>query len=353
MKKHFTIAVLLVLSLLVFYGCLGKKTQQTVQPQGQEQIGTTESQNTQNTQPENPVIKTDERPFAVMIDNEGKARKRHAGLDKAYTIYEMVAEGGETRFLALYRGTKPEAIGPVRSTRHYFTHYAMEHDAILVHIGGSPLGYKAISTFNINDIDGIKGGADGGLAWRNPKTRGDWQNAFTNMERMKNITAAKKYRDKTNALVFKYNQDDFDLTNGKAAVSIKIPYSYNRIAGYQYDQNNKIYKRFLGDDAHTDSLSGVQYTAKNIIIAFVKSYRLNDGPDSNGIDKDRQQLESVGKGKGYYITNGKSVEITWEKSREKEKTIYRDLSGNEIMLNNGQTWIQLVPLYTQDKVQIE
>lgn len=41
------------------------------------------------------------RPFAVMINNHSAARANHAGLQDAYIIYEMIVEGGLTRYLAL------------------------------------------------------------------------------------------------------------------------------------------------------------------------------------------------------------------------------------------------------------
>ncbi|GAE88175.1 hypothetical protein JCM21531_1600 [Acetivibrio straminisolvens JCM 21531] len=39
--------------------------------------------------------------------------------------------------MPVFWGQKTELIGPVRSARHYFLDYAMEHDAIYVHIGWS------------------------------------------------------------------------------------------------------------------------------------------------------------------------------------------------------------------------
>lgn len=75
------------------------------------------------------------RPYAVMINNIGVARPYHTGLQDAYLVYEIVVEGGITRYLALFKDVKPEAVGSVRSSRHYFLDYAMENDAYYVHWG--------------------------------------------------------------------------------------------------------------------------------------------------------------------------------------------------------------------------
>src|SRR5690606_9454884 len=56
---------------------------------------------------------------AVMIENSPDARPQ-SGLKDAGVVYEAIAEGGITRFLAIYQNKKPELIGPVRSLRMYY-----------------------------------------------------------------------------------------------------------------------------------------------------------------------------------------------------------------------------------------
>ena len=83
------------------------------------------------------IFQGNERPVAVMIDNHTGAWPQ-AGLNKAYLVYEIIVEGGETRLMALFKGQDVEHIGPVRSSRHYFLDYALENDAIYTHFGWSP-----------------------------------------------------------------------------------------------------------------------------------------------------------------------------------------------------------------------
>ena len=72
-----------------------------------------------------------------MIDNHLDALPQ-AGLNKAYIVYEMIVEGGETRLMALFKDRDLEKIGPIRSSRHYFLDYALENDAIYVHFRLEP-----------------------------------------------------------------------------------------------------------------------------------------------------------------------------------------------------------------------
>ena len=83
-----------------------------------------------------------------------------------------------------------------------------------------------------------------------------------------------------------------------------------------------------------------------LIITFARNATLNDGDN-----KDRQTLYNVGTLDGYYITNGKAIKITCEKSSRSAQTVYKDLDGNEIKVNDGNTYIQICPI--DAKVVIE
>lgn len=76
-------------------------------------------------------------------------------------------------------------------------------------------------------------------------------------------------------------------------------------------------------------------TAKNIIIKFIK----NSSIDSN----DRQTMNTTGTHNGYYITNGKAIPILCSKSSRTSQTVYKDTNGNEIKVNDGNTFIQVCP----------
>lgn len=89
-----------------------------------------------------------------------------------------------------------------------------------------------------------------------------------------------------------------------------------------------------------------KYNNKNIIITFAKNSVLNDGEN-----KDRQTLSNIGTLNGYYITNGKAIKITCEKTSRSAQTMYKDLDGNEIKVNDGNTYVQICPINA--KVTIE
>lgn len=284
-----------------------------------------------------------DRPIAVMIDNHNQAWPQ-VGLQKAYMVYEAIAEGGETRLMALFKGVDVEQIGPVRSARHYFLDYAMENDAIYVHFGWSPQAKSNIKKYSINNINGIE--EDGVTFWRT-KQKSAPHNALTSTEKILKSAQNKKYRTtSTEKSVLNYVTDEVNLEDGQSAVSITIPHSNLQTVKYEYDETNKVYKRFARNKAQTDWTSGESLTTKNIIVTMCDNFDLNDGEN-----KGRQTLKNIGTFDGYYLTNGKAIKIKCIKNARDEKTVYKDLQGNEIKVNDGNTWVNICP--TDAKIVIQ
>ena len=106
-----------------------------------------------------------------------------------------------------------------------------------------------------------------------------------------------------------------------------------------YDDESKTYLISMRGQAHKDSQTGEQFYAKNIIMIHVKDELLDD-PE----DKGRRNLYNIGNGKGYYATNGKIEPIVWEKKTRSGKTSYFNMKGEELTINDGITWVQIVPI---------
>lgn len=277
-----------------------------------------------------------DRPLAVMIDNHSDAWPQ-VGLQKAYMIYEIVVEGGETRLMALFKGVNVEQIGPVRSARHYFIDYAMENDAIYAHFGQSPQAESDLKKYNINDINGIA--EDGSTFWR-VKGKAAPHNAVTSTEKLLASANNKKYKTKsTNESVLNYTTDEVNLSDGQGAISVTIPHSDRQTVKYVYDETNKVYKRNARGKAQTDWTTGEAITTKNIIITFCDNYTLSDSEN-----KGRQGLKNIGTFDGYYITNGKAIKIKCTKEARDSKTVYKDLEGNIIKVNDGNTFVNICPI---------
>lgn len=281
------------------------------------------------------IFKGNDRPIAVMIDNHSDAWPQ-AGLNKAYMVYEIIVEGGETRLMALFKGQDVEKIGPVRSSRHYFLDYAMENDAIYAHYGWSPQAESDIGTYKINNINGIIESSS--TFWR-VKDKAAPHNAVTSTKALLQVAETRKYRTTSDEKsVLNYTTDEVNLEDGEDAITVTIPHSQLQTVKYQYDEDTKTYKRFARGKAQTDWETKNPITTKNIIIEFCDSYTLSDSEN-----KGRQGLYNIGTFDGYYITNGKAIKIKCTKSSRSEKTEYKDLDGNEIKVNDGNTFVNICP----------
>lgn len=289
------------------------------------------------------VYNTNKRPIAVMIDNHKDAWPQ-AGLNDAYAIYEIIVEGGETRMMALFKEKDVEKIGPVRSSRHYFLDYALENDAIYAHYGWSPKAQTDIKSLRVNNLNGITESTK--VFWR-IKQKAAPHNVLTSTEKLRELAETKKYRTTTDEKsVLKYSATEINLENGVAANKVTIPYSPLHTTSYEYDSETQTYTRYARGKKQTDFITSKPIKTKNIIITFAQNYDLKDVEK-----KDRQELKNIGTKKGYYITNGKAIEITCTKDSRKEKTVYKDMNGNEIKVNDGNTFFNICPIDSNVKFE--
>lgn len=289
------------------------------------------------------IFNGNDRPIAVMIDNHNQAWPQ-AGLNEAYLVYEAIVEGGETRLMALFKGVNLDKIGPVRSARHYFIDYAMENDAIYTHFGWSPQAQSDIAKYGIDNINGITESET--TFWR-VKDKYSPHNAVTSTEALLKVAKSKGYSTtSTKESVLNYVTDEVKLENGQDAISVTIPHSSLQTVKYEYDEVNKVYKRYARNKAQTDWDTGNSITTKNIIITFCDNYTLDDSEN-----KGRQGLYNIGTFDGYYITNGKAIKIKCIKTARNLQTVYQDLNGNEIDVNDGNTWIHICPINADVEIE--
>lgn len=277
------------------------------------------------------------RPYAIMINNLGVARPLQSGLQDAMIIYEMIVEGGLTRYMAVFQDQNTERIGSIRSARHYFLDYALENDAIYVHHGNSPQAAADFKSLNIDriSVDASKTG------WRDKSLNVSTEHTlFTSIAKLNNGLGNKR-KTRNKDFLLNYSETPIDLSTKEGAIkanNIEITYSGSVKSSYEYDESAQNYKRSVNGKAHTDYVTKKQYTFKNIITYQVSNTSLNDGSG-----KDRQTLDNIGSGEGYYITNGYAVPITWSKSSRSSQTVYKYKDGTEIDVNDGNTFIQIQP----------
>lgn len=330
------ILLIIVAAILLYVKILGNSGEQT-----QNNVLTA----LLNEEPEEEIkiFNGEDRPIAVMIDNVGDARPQ-VGLNEAYMVYEIIVEGQQTRLMALYKGVELDKIGPVRSSRHYFLDYALENDAIYVHYGWSPKAETDITSLGVDNINGISESSSS--FWR-VQDKSAPHNVVTSTEKILNIAKRKGYSTTSSKeSVLNYTTEEVNLEEGTSATTVKLPYSNSYSVTYQYDEETQKYTRYYNKTVQKDWITKETVQTKNIIVTFARNTTLNDGSG-----KGRQNLSNIGTLDGYYITNGKAIEIECIKSSRKAQTVYKDLNGNEINVNDGNTFVQIVPVNAKVTIQ--
>lgn len=281
-------------------------------------------------------VEEEELPvLAFMIDNHPAAQP-HAGTSMADIVIEQKVEGQYSRLMIIMQSQKPDKIGPIRSSRYNFIERLAEFDAVYFHVGGSgeALNYIRNNSW-IKDVDGMA--ASTRYLWRD-NSEGHYipHNVFTTYSRAKEAAVAYGYGTDAETPDLKFNYDLTEPEHGASAVNeFNIAYNNLNVSQYKYDQASGTYKRSKNGQKMMDSANGKQVAPTNVIAQFASSY-IQDDYGHRGINQ-------IGTGGGYLFTAGKKVDITWKKDSLHDLTrFYYQDSGEEIVLNPGQTWIETV-----------
>jgi hypothetical protein len=283
------------------------------------------------------VAPGEEQPelLAVMIENSSDARPQ-SGLDKASVVYEALAEGGITRYMAIVpKTTDVKEFGPVRSARPYFVSFAGAYHPLYVHAGGSPqaLAMLAKASSNVVDLNLLSRGAYG---WRDTKRYAP-HNLYTNPEKLRSAITDLKKDVTASVTSWTYKTEAEAAERPVDAKPITINYSslaYRSM--FLYDATTNTYQRKVGTTIDV-TRDGKQITAKNVVVMYVPTTLYPN-------ETKRLKMSTVGKGKAIVFRDGVAVVGTWKKASDKDREVFLDCTGAPIQLNPGMTWVSVIPV---------
>lgn len=262
----------------------------------------------------------------IMIENSLEARPQ-SGLYQADMVYEAIAEGGVTRFMAVYQESMPNYIGPVRSARPYYLDYILGLDGSFGHVGGSPEALQDIKTLGVKDLDQFANGS----SYQRVSSKYAPHNVYTDFTKLDALNQKKGYTSST----FTPFARKIDVPQTPTATQINFTLSGQRYnPSFTYSAESNSYLRSQAGGAHTDEKTKSQINPK-VVIALVtnKSY------DPDGY---HTEYTTSGNGKLYVFQDGIVSEGTWSKTDRKASLQLKDTYGLPMKLNAGQTWITLV-----------
>lgn len=271
---------------------------------------------------------------AVMVENSTFARPQ-SGLDQAGVVFEALAEGGITRFLALYQDTQPNYIGPVRSVRPYYIQWSLGFDAAIAHVGGSPLALTDMTTWNVKDLNEFYNAG----AYERISSRDAPHNVYTSIAQLNQLESKKGF-GKSNYTGFPRKKESPSKTPNATSINVLFSYSdYN--VHYDYDATTNSYKRSEGGAAHMElNKDGTQVQiSPKVVVAMVIPYSLGPLDSTNA---NYSVYGVIGSGAVSVFQDGTVTTGTWTKASNSAQITFTNASGKPLLLNTGQTWIEAI-----------
>lgn len=311
------------------------------------------------------------RPLAIMLENTPDALPQF-GIENADVVYEAMVEGSITRLMGIFENYQDvDRIGTVRSCRPYYVYFAREFNAYYAHYGQVIYAVPVLQLPTTADIAGLPYGEDGqnytlndgSAAFYRIDDRSAPHNVATDYSRIQSVVQRSGWSTDyasgySGHYQFAQDGQEVNLDNGQIAKVVIPGFLYNH-ARFDYNESDKLYYRSEFGSAQVDGTTGNQLAYKNIIIQecpstmFDEKYLWTD-PTGNGQG-----------GSGWYITNGRAEKITWQKENwsaddpvettvssanvafdvrecDFNVTRYYDENGNQITLNQGKTFVEIV-----------
>lgn len=281
--------------------------------------------------------RTERKPIAVMVENHPDARPQ-SGLNQAALVYETFAEGGITRFLAIFQENDVLEIGPVRSARPYYVNWAESYKAIYAHVGGNIDALDLIGKIkNFYDINQF---AFGNYFWRATKKYAP-HNVYTTTGKLIEAAKSKGYPVTDNAISAYSFKDDEE--EGKRPVDFSFLVNFNSTFAvtWTYQAKTNEFIRFMQGKVQTDSVTKEQIKAKNVIIMFSDfSY------GTTRLGEQATKIRTTGSGNAIFYIDGAKTTGIWKRTEGANPTRFYAVDGTEIILNAGTTWIEVAPTGT-------
>ncbi len=303
------------------------------------------------------------RVVAVKIDNHWNARPQ-SGIEQADAVYELLVEGGLTRFIALFHHSDTEYVGPIRSGR--------PTDPTLVKFLGAPLQISGAQPWVSSLIAGygVKLLGDNGNTTFRIRSRSAPHNLYGSTVAMREVSDARGYVDDPPALpIFDFG----DPTPGEDGAT-EIILDWSDRPEVRWEWTGSEYVRFNGDTPHNwlalpsevdgeddaddgetdegsedateeeeddaEPLLEQQISIDTLVVLAAPRYWASS---SSGSGSAVPALDTVGSGTAHLFYDGKVVEGTWARESVDDRFELSDGDGEPITVPAGRLWIAVFP----------
>ncbi|WP_372660334.1 DUF3048 domain-containing protein [Cohnella sp.] len=271
------------------------------------------------------------RPFYVMINNLAPARPQ-SGLTQADTVWELLAEGGITRLVAIFQSKEfTDPIGPIRSIRPYFIQLGEFYGGVGVHAGASNDALAILQRQKKQTLDEIN---NAGAYFYRDKARKAPHNVYSTLEKLRVGTEKRKYTSTAAIPILSFDKAPAELANAAEATQLEIKFALQSYkVSYSYDSDKAVYSRFINGQPHIDKNNNEQLMATNLVVLSAKHVTYDD--------VGRLEVDLTSGGEALLFQNGKAISCKWE--RKEGDVIRITKGGQELPFLPGVTYYHVVP----------
>lgn len=301
------------------------------------------------------------RPLGIMVENHTEARPQ-SGLSVADVVYEAVAEGGITRFLAVFYCDDANIIGPVRSARIYFIRLLQEYGRLplYAHVGGANTDGPADALGEVEDLGWAQYNDLNQFSvpfpnfWRDYDrlpNRATEHTVYTSSSKLWDFAKSKRglgnedkkgksWDEKFTEWKFRDDAKIEDRGEGESKISFSFwnSFALDYAVAWTYDKERNVYKRENGGSSHLDKSTNKQLEAKNVVVVFADESPANDGYAGGHI-----LYDLMGTGKALVFQDGQVTMANWKKKDEENRLTLTDTNNESTTFVRGKIFIEILP----------
>jgi len=297
--------------------------------------------------------------IVVKIPNDPIVRPQ-TGLDRADLVFEELVEGGATRFAAVFQSDVPDEIGPVRSVRHVDVSIAEPIADVFVFSGGAKKTLRFLGSRLPITISVVREGAPG-------------------MNRKAGIPAPHDLFLDTKEMLATVAEHDTPSSGffvpspalaaspapspsvsgsvapaipapvGKTVNNVEVTFSTFSGPNWKWNATDKLWMRSEGVKPFPNT-DGSQFGTNNLVIIEVREIDAGYKGQTGGYVP---RTVITGSGRAWVLSNGKAVEVKWNKPFVDAQMELSDTNGNPFTMPTGRTWVELLPVETTGRYSFD
>ena len=275
--------------------------------------------------------------IVIGIKNDNNVRARpQSGPQQADAVFEVLVEGGMTRFINIFYESDTTYHGPIRSARPTDPTVLRPLDGVLVASGATGGLIPEILDIGVPVI------TDRRPEFFRINSRKAPLNLYADTAKLKNLAISKGYKKSNNPQpLFPWGSPNYNKWSNVNSVTLK----FSSQTTTKWTWNGSEYLRTYYDAYEGSSSNNVhnwinvngsvgQISTTTLIALFCEPYMH---------PLQLPSVKTVGQGRAIILHNGKLLDGFWKRGSNLDPFHIVDSDGNTLYLPPGKPWISLVP----------